>query len=355
MRCGLATYAEPPSASLVAGWYGPQYSLNALGQDADPFAAARAANFAAWLTNQWGTRPPPASVFEIGCGNATLLRELRMLWPRTKFCGIEPAPAAAAQALAAGFEVLTGHFPITKPSPHSADLVLSLNVIEHVIDPATFLLAARESMAPNGVGFIVCPDGDRANVDLLFADHLYSFTADAFAHVAKHAGLTVGGVESAPDNIGTFALHSIEPFIGKAERSCDLNRKSVLPLFHDRVRLLDQWRNLDHRLAARLGGAQEVTAFGVGEAATMLRAYAPSSWSKVKRCTADVVVRDHLGDVPVVEYKHLRKCHGGLLLLAVNSTSQRHLAARLAADGWRVITWVDLVCLENAKHEQEGA
>ncbi len=355
MRCGVVTYSEPPSANVVSGWYGSHYTLNAFAPDADRFALARAANYAKWLSNQWGARPPPASVFEIGCGNATLLSKLRELWPSTRFSGIEAAPAAAAQARAAGFEVVTGHFPKVIPLATAVDLVVSVNVIEHVSDPVKFLLGVSQLVGREGVGFIVCPDGDRPNIDLLFADHLYSLTAAAFSHFARYARLCVHAVVEAPAEIGMFVLHILEPLTEKTAFVCDSDNASSLVLHGARVRLIEQWRQLDRKLAARLDSAIEVTAFGVGEAAAMLRAYAPLTWSMVKRCTADVVVREHFGDLPVLGYGLLRETPKGVMLLAVQPATQSRLASQLEADGWTVVTWADLVGLADTPHQKDGA
>jgi len=77
------------------------------------------------------------------------------------------------------------------------------------------------------------------------------------------------------------------------------------------------------------------------EAAALLRAYAPSLWSRVKLCTAERPERDVFGDIPVVDYT------GGRfewpVILGVRPESQAGLARRLQDGGCTVIRWDDCI------------
>jgi hypothetical protein len=81
--------------------------------------------------------------------------------------------------------------------------------------------------------------------------------------------------------------------------------------------------------------------FGISEAAGLLRAYAPRTWSRVERCVADDPESDAFGTLPVDEYR--RVVTPMTLLLGVRPPSQTAVAARLRADGHVPITWHDLV------------
>jgi hypothetical protein len=226
----------------------------------------------------------------------------------------------------------------------SFDLIISVNVLEHAPDPLVFLAGVRQVLTPGGTAFIVCPDGDQPNSELLFADHLYSFTDLAFARLASHAGLHITGRWAAPNAVGQFVLRAIHPLQDNRERLPTPGDTFGPSVHRARVALLESWRALDKRLTERLGHASDVTAFGIGEAAALLRAYAPLSWSKVRCCTADVVPVSTFFGLPVTVYGQLSRNVGLPLLLAVQPGAQTKLGSRLAADGWRVIAWDDLVC-----------
>jgi hypothetical protein len=91
--------------------------------------------------------------------------------------------------------------------------------------------------------------------------------------------------------------------------------------------------------------------FGAGEAAGLLRAYAPRVWSSVRACTADDVPavasakagesRDTFGDLPLVPLDSVASHE--TVLVGVRPIDQPRVAARLAARFPRVVTWYDLV------------
>jgi len=82
----------------------------------------------------------PASICEVGCGAGGVLASLRTAWPESELYGFDIAPDAA------GFwenhRKLDIHFQLGdffKLNKQHYDLLLVLDVIEHVVDPWTFL------------------------------------------------------------------------------------------------------------------------------------------------------------------------------------------------------------------------
>lgn len=82
----------------------------------------------------------PASVCEVGCGSGGCLAELRTLYPDTELSGFDIAPDAAS--FWARYDGLNIHFEVgdilQKPLP-KRDVLLMLDVIEHLADPHDFL------------------------------------------------------------------------------------------------------------------------------------------------------------------------------------------------------------------------
>jgi hypothetical protein len=104
-----------------------------------------------------------------------------------------------------------------------------------------------------------------------------------------------------------------------------------------RERYLGAWRALDAALSARL--PPRVVAFGAGEAAGLLRAYAPGAWSRVSACTADVPVT-----FEALSFEPLDVLPADTpLLVAVRPADQPSVAARLQTRFRSVTTWDDLV------------
>jgi len=87
----------------------------------------------------------PASMCEIGCGAGYVLAELRRQYPTTKLFGFDIAPAASrfwGQHEAADIRLTVGDFAAVNTRTY--DVILLLDVIEHVPNPFAFLTRLRD-------------------------------------------------------------------------------------------------------------------------------------------------------------------------------------------------------------------
>lgn len=96
--------------------------------------------------------PPDGAVLDIGCGNGAMLAEIRRLgsW---KLCGLDSSESAVSMARGQGFDVRLADATIDSAAlfkPHTFDLIISAEVIEHVYDPRGFLRQAHSLLRPQG-------------------------------------------------------------------------------------------------------------------------------------------------------------------------------------------------------------
>jgi cyclopropane fatty-acyl-phospholipid synthase-like methyltransferase len=87
----------------------------------------------------------PESVCEVGCGAGYILSELRSTYPDAELFGFDIAPAASrfwAEHGSRRIEFAVGDFLTLNTRPY--DVILVLDVIEHVRDPLAFLSAMRK-------------------------------------------------------------------------------------------------------------------------------------------------------------------------------------------------------------------
>jgi 2-polyprenyl-3-methyl-5-hydroxy-6-metoxy-1,4-benzoquinol methylase len=97
--------------------------------------------------------PPHGSILDIGCGNGAILAEIRQLGSSWRLCGVESSKSAVRLARSQGFDVRladasTDLIPLFEQ--HSFDLVISVEVIEHVYDPRGLLRQAHALLRPEG-------------------------------------------------------------------------------------------------------------------------------------------------------------------------------------------------------------
>lgn len=331
-RCGCARRAAAPHAELFTSGY-------ALYDHAPgaPREVARQRAYAAWIASQCGA---PRSVLDVGCGNGSLLLALREIWPDAALRGIDPSQESVAHARAVGVEAAVGTLDDVALAP--SDLVVSVNVVEHTRTPARFVEALAAALAPGGTLVLVCPDGSRPSSELVFADHLTSFTPAHLERMLSEAGVTVRAAGRSPADLGAFQMVVAErPRRSMPRRLADVPSGNVEAVIAAKRDYLHRWRALDRALGDRSGDAPLVC-FGIGEAAGLLRAYAPATWLRVTACMADAPEQSTFGELPVMEYA-AAPAAAGPVLLGVRPASQAAVAARIEKDGHRVIRWDDLI------------
>lgn len=89
----------------------------------------------------------PRSVCEVGCGVGAILRELHDRMPATRFVGYEIAPAAIELAKARASDRLEFRLRDAADDDERFDVMLIMDVIEHVRDPIGFLAGLRGKAA----------------------------------------------------------------------------------------------------------------------------------------------------------------------------------------------------------------
>lgn len=275
--------------------------------------------YAGWIAT---LIPEPESV------NGSLLLALRSVWHSTRFGGTEPANGAAESARNAGLAIETGFL---RGGSAQSDLALTVNVLEHVPNPGEFAEALASHTSRDVI--VIVPDGSRPNVELLIGDHLHSFSPTHVRVLLNNAGLVTLKQVSAPPALGAF-------FATVA------TRKGVPPLSlpkrerPDRRRYLHAWQWLDNALLMRLPD-KRIDCFGAGEAAALLRAYAPKTWARIESCFVDNPSGPQFGTLAVGSLDSTPRC----LLLGVRPQAQPPLAERLERAGHETIRWDDLVTL----------
>jgi SAM-dependent methyltransferase len=101
-----------------------------------------------------------ARVLEVGCGAGATLAWLKQSGRADWVAGIELSEAAAEQARSRLDQVLQGEVEdlIDRFEPGSLDLVLCLDVLEHLVDPWAILARLRSLLRPGGQVIVSLPN-----------------------------------------------------------------------------------------------------------------------------------------------------------------------------------------------------
>jgi SAM-dependent methyltransferase len=174
LRCGSchSIFLESPPADRLDEIYPPNYYSYEPAQQFTSLTERVKAYLDAGLFRKLLRLIPNDSlrVLDVGGGSGWLLSLIRSVSPRVKSThevDIEERARAAAEA--AGHVYHCSRIEDFS-SPQTYDLILLLNLIEHVVDPAAVLVAMRKLLSPRGLILIKTPNVDTLDCRI-FRDH----------------------------------------------------------------------------------------------------------------------------------------------------------------------------------------
>lgn len=148
--------------SMAADWWDPKGS-SAMLHKLNPVRLAyiRAAIDRHWDSDDHGFRPLAGKrALDVGCGAGLLAEPLARLG--ASVTGLDAAPeniaVASAHAQGQGLAIDYRATPVEQVSDSGYDLVTSMEVIEHVADPAAFVRALAAKLAPDGLMILSTPN-----------------------------------------------------------------------------------------------------------------------------------------------------------------------------------------------------
>jgi SAM-dependent methyltransferase len=176
-------------------------------------------------------------LLDVGCAYGFFLQEAK---PCFDVVGIELAEDAAAFARSTGLNVVSGIADeATLRSLGSMDVIVLLDVIEHLPDPGATLRLCAEHLRAGGI--VVLTTGDFASLYARLAgthwrlmtppQHLWFFTPDSMRRLANAAALTVESLDHpwklVPLSLITFQLRRM---LGLASKSPNGASRIGLPV-----------------------------------------------------------------------------------------------------------------------------
>jgi 2-polyprenyl-3-methyl-5-hydroxy-6-metoxy-1,4-benzoquinol methylase len=209
--CGTLVYLEatPPERLLVqnddSDFYGKNYWLERQRDhgSADIFARARndlTERNLYWLKALLKYRLPPAKVLELGCSHGSFVALMQHAGYEAS--GVEMSPWVVEFGQKTfGVPVSLGPLETLDAPPASADIIVAMDVLEHLPDPAKTMARCLELLKPDGLLVIQTPqfreggeyenfvkEGDRFLEMLLPEEHIYLFSQKSVTQFFEQLG-----------------------------------------------------------------------------------------------------------------------------------------------------------------------
>jgi 2-polyprenyl-3-methyl-5-hydroxy-6-metoxy-1,4-benzoquinol methylase len=261
---------DPAVTDDSADFYGRKYWFDHQTRDlgtGDITARARtdlADRAAHWMRSLLRFALPPARVLEIGCGHGGFVAMLNQAGFHA--AGLELSPSIVQLAKKTfGIEVLTGPIESQSIPAETCDVVVMLDVLEHLPDPVGTLSKCLQILKPNGVLFGQTPaypagtslaelsaTGHKFPQMLDPDEHLFLFSETAIRTLFRRIGAT--SVRFVPAVFGFYDqsfFASREQLIETTEQSRDaaLEKsvagrfiRAILDVDHRRLELLGKYR-----------------------------------------------------------------------------------------------------------------
>lgn len=109
------------------------------------------------LKQMLGRSDETRSILDVGCFVGNFLDYLRNGWNRF---GLEPCTEAAAVARSRGINIIGSTIAELDASAHSFDVIVALDVLEHVPSPLEFLSGLRRFLRPRGTLLLLTGDAE---------------------------------------------------------------------------------------------------------------------------------------------------------------------------------------------------
>lgn len=268
-RCGVAANKHSFSEKELETLYGEAYELNTLGHEEHIFYTQNGSISRSQVFADWVAPHIPSSakeILEIGCGEGLLLGKLQTQFPDKAWSGIDGSHKAASMAKEKGLQVNQGLILNDQSSIPEQDVIMLINVIEHIENIDSFIELLKKRLRSNGRIVFCLPIQDFGGYDLAFAEHVWHFTTKHFLQLLTNHKLAV---------VHHDANHPINHGIGLfiCEKS-----EAELPQFdleQEAATIKNGWQKWDAIFAHvkekldQLDG-EPIAVFGSGEVLTLL-------------------------------------------------------------------------------------
>jgi putative peptidoglycan lipid II flippase len=201
-RCGLVMTNPVPTEEAMRNFYEHHYrryyrrtampSIRYI----EKFGLANRARYTVGYLQERNLFFKTAKILDVGCGEGSVLKEIKRREPAVEVVGIEPSVAFAEFARDyVGSKVYSSLAELSANGESAFDLIIVNHVLEHVENPVDLLTRLKHFLARDGSIYVDVPD---INAYTSLADfhiaHRYHFSVRTLLATAHKAGLQVADI-----------------------------------------------------------------------------------------------------------------------------------------------------------------
>lgn len=344
-KCGLVQRINEEFMGN-ARYYEEQYEGYYSRPGADKFHAIRYNSMIDWIA---GAIEPftPQNILDVGCGQGGAMACLKEKFQNSNISGLEPSLDNAKFAKNLGFDVFENRLGENTKLNNQFDLIVSIYVAQHVIDPVDFFKGIKKILMQKGLAAIVIPKSEIPNIELLWSDQNFSFCAEHLVYLVKKAGLNFVSLHDSPESISPSWLIILSKEINAdtkklQERSLDIPKIDFDSLYKKRYHYMDSFKKLDDFLCNKTKIFDRVINFGASFWTSILAVYCPNYWQKVDFCTADNASGNIMGK-KVISTEQANLTTNDLLVLGVQTNAQLKLFERFRNESITSVIWCNFI------------
>lgn len=227
------------------------------------------------------------SVLEIGAGNFLTSEYIAKLNPADFITAVEPSPENNNTRSSHNLNIIRGNLEDLRASDRF-DIIFANHVLEHLPDLQSFVLHCRDQLLKDdGAIFFIVPSNYPASEEILFCDHLYTFTKKAMISFLDKTGIQLAcSFESDWDPCSTVYVLTKANCTKQIPESFHTRMNtsrihSSEKLKESRLIFSRKWNISPTDLINRLDSTKKSVFFGAGEYAQLLRCHFPELYEIV--------------------------------------------------------------------------